>query len=113
MSERAPLTELELGISAKLAGASFPPATASKRLVRDLESGHIKSLSDAGRKFMAYVTHRFRRQYQLTAEEREWVDLWLAFEVVKPEPVEKPEPETPASSPQLTIEEVYGSIEIK
>ncbi len=67
------ITELERGIIAKLAKATYPPATASKRFVRDLSSGYIQQLSEKGRTFLAFVAHRFRRQYELTEEEWAWV----------------------------------------
>ena len=75
MSERTAITDLERGIIAKLGTATFPPATASKRFVRDLNSGYIRELSERGRAFLAFVAHRFRRQYSLTAEEWAWVEL--------------------------------------
>jgi len=67
------ITELERGIIKKLARATYPPATASKRFVRDLSSGYISQLSEKGRAFLAFVAHRFRRQYELTQEEWIWV----------------------------------------
>ena len=74
---RTPLTELEQSIARKLITASFPPYSASKRFARNLADGYIKELSDKGRAFMAYVVHRFRRQYVLTEEEQRWVNEWL------------------------------------
>ncbi|MGH9716388.1 MAG: hypothetical protein ACRD4R_06645 [Candidatus Acidiferrales bacterium] len=75
---KTPLTLIERSIIAKLSGASFPPATASKRFIRDLESGHIQNLSSRGREFLAYVAHRFRRQWKPTAAELAWVREYLA-----------------------------------
>ena len=69
-----PITELEQGIIAKLSSATYPPATASKRFVCDLHAGYVKQLSDRGRAFLAFIAHRFRRQYKLTEEEWAWVD---------------------------------------
>jgi hypothetical protein len=73
-----PLSDLEKGLAAKVAGASFPPGTASKRFARNLEGGYIRELSDKGRMFFAYVADRFRRQYSVTPEERQWINNWLA-----------------------------------
>jgi hypothetical protein len=73
------LSELEKAIVAKLVTARFPPYTASKRFARDLADGHITRLSDRGRGFLAYVANRFRRQYQLSAEEEQWVKGWLEW----------------------------------
>ncbi len=72
------MTEIEQSIAQKLVTARFPPGTASKRFVRSLEAGYIRELSDRGRAFLAFVTHRFRRQYQLTSEEQAWVNEWLS-----------------------------------
>jgi hypothetical protein len=79
--KRTPLTDLERSIVAKLSLASFPPATASKRFARDLAAGYVKELSSKGRKFLAYVVHRFRRQYMLTDAEQRWVNGWLNAEI--------------------------------
>lgn len=78
MKGRTPLTELEKGIAAKLARASFPPATASKRFARDLAAGYVRELSDRGRMFLAWVVYRFRLQYTLNPAEQVWVSQWLS-----------------------------------
>jgi hypothetical protein len=78
MSAKTPLTKTELSIVEKLSHAHFPPATASKRLIRDLASGHVKNLSARGREFLAFVAHRFRRQWKPTAAELAWVRERLA-----------------------------------
>ena len=87
VSDRTPLTEIEQAIVKKLATASFPPATASKRFAHNLSDGYVKDLSDKGRRFLAYVVHRFRRQYSLSREEQEWVSQWS-----------QPVPEQPAET---------------
>jgi hypothetical protein len=77
--EKTDITELEKEIIARVATANFPPATASKRF--------IKQLSDKGRMFLAFIAKRFRRQYQLSAEEQAYVDEWNArFEKLEPKP---------------------------
>ena len=91
MKDGTPLTELEQSIARKIAGASLPPYSASKRFGRDLGSGYIKQLSSRGRAFMAFVAHRFRRQYVLTEDEIRWVNEWIHYEESKPAPVVKPE----------------------
>ena len=85
----APLSDLEKAVVAKLVTARFPLYTASKRFARDLDAGHVTRLSDRGRAFLAYVTHRFRRQYDLSADEQRWVETWLNWR----------EPETHAPAP--------------
>jgi len=72
--DRTPLSEVEKAIVRKLATARYPPATASKRFVRDLSSGYVRDLSERGRAFLAFVAHRFRRQYRLDAGELAWVE---------------------------------------
>ena len=79
--KRTPLTELEKGIVSKLACASFPPGTASKRFARNLADGYVKDLSDKGRKFFAYVVNRYRKQYRLTPDEQAYVNEWLSKEL--------------------------------
>jgi len=75
---KTPLTEIERSIVEKLSHARFPPATASKRIVRDLASGRVQNLSGRGREFLAFVAHRFRRQWKPTAAELAWVRAHLA-----------------------------------
>jgi hypothetical protein len=85
--EKTDITELEQAIVAKVATANFPPATASKRFIGDLSAGYIKQLSDKGRMFLAFIAKRFRRQYQLSAEQQAYVDEWNArFEKLEPKP---------------------------
>lgn len=82
--ERTPLTELERVIADKYSRANFPPATAAKRLARDLAGGYINQLSDKGRAFLAFCVHRYRRQYELTFEEAAWVRQWLNWQEPPP-----------------------------
>ena len=91
---RTPLTDIEAGIAKKIGGASFPPATASKRFAQNLADGYVKELSPRGRRFMAFVAHRYRRQYSLTSAELDWISEWLSYEEYEipaaPKPVEEP-----------------------
>ena len=90
MKDGSPITELEAGIIRKFCGARFPPGTASKRFARDLSSGYIRHLSPRGRRFLAYVAHRFRRQCNYTMQEWNWIQHWLKSQ---PEPAPAfPEP---------------------
>ena len=73
-----PLTEIEKSIVGKIGRAKMPPATACKRFARDLSNGRIRELSDRGRAFLAFIAHRFRRQYRLSPEECEWIRTWFA-----------------------------------
>jgi hypothetical protein len=78
--DRTPLSEIELSIVDKLGQASFPPATASKSFARNLCSGYVKDLSPRGRRFLAFIAQRFRRQYNLTKEEKQWVAEWIDYQ---------------------------------
>lgn len=90
---RTPLSDLEKSIAVKVAGASFPPATASKRFARNLGDGYVKELSSKGRRFLAFVAHRFRRQYSLTSAELDWISEWLTYEEWEVPAAPKPIPD--------------------
>lgn len=77
-----PLTGLEKAIYRKVQTARFPPATASKRFMQG--DAELIKLSDKGRAFLAYIAHRFRRQYILTEEELTWVAKMSASHEVEP-----------------------------
>lgn len=68
------ISDLERTIVCVVSGATFPPATAAKRFIKDLGAGYIKQLSPRGRWFLAFIAHRFRRQYSLTGEQWKWVN---------------------------------------
>lgn len=87
--KRTPLTDLEKELIRKVSGARFPPGTASKRFIRDLSSGHVRQLSDRGRAFLAFVVHRFRRQYQLSPTEQAWLAEWLHWKPFLPASLER------------------------
>lgn len=72
--ERKPLTLIEAEIVSVVCRASFPPGTGAKRFIRRIVSGEINFLSPAGRRFLAFIAHRFRRQYVLSAEQWQWVN---------------------------------------
>jgi hypothetical protein len=73
-----PLSDFEKALAAKVCGASMQAFSASKRFARDFNAGHTRQLSDKGRGFLAFVAHRYRRQYQLSQEEQAWVKQWIA-----------------------------------
>lgn len=91
---RTSLSEIEQGIAKKIGGARYPPATASKRFAQNCAGGYIKELSPQGRRFMAFIAHRYRRQYALTSAELDWISEWLQYEEYEvpaaPKPVEEP-----------------------
>lgn len=107
---------IERSIIAKIGSARFPPATASKRFARDLSSGAVTQLTGKGRRFLAYVANRFRRQYLLSADEIEWISQWINWkEDASPETSVKVKAEVAkvTSPEQLEIVEVYGTVEIR
>jgi len=118
VTQRTPLSEIEKSIAAKVASASFPPGTASKRFARNIGDGYVNELSSKGRRFLAFVAHRFRRQYRLTSAELDWVAEWLTYEEYEvpaaPAPQEEPTlPGIMAKEPeQMTLSEVYGEIHV-
>lgn len=69
----APLSEIESSIVKTVSRASFPIASGPKRFIGDLQAGYSKQLSDGGRAYLAWIANRFRRQYQLSAEQLQWV----------------------------------------
>lgn len=75
-------------IIAKVSTARFPPATASKRFIGDLSAGYIQQLSERGRRFLAFIAHRFRRQYELTEAEWAWVNEQLSASTKRMTPIE-------------------------
>lgn len=84
-----PIDQFERGLIDKVSGATFPPASNTKRFVRELYQGHKQNLSDRGRWYLAFIAHRFRRQYTLTNEEWAWVNLWRNKEL-NDQPADKP-----------------------
>jgi hypothetical protein len=72
--KRTPMTDLEWGMVSKLKGASQQAASAGKRFIRIL--GRKSQLSEAGRRFLAELFHRYRRQYKTTNEETLWLKEW-------------------------------------
>jgi hypothetical protein len=71
-----PLSDQEKALYCKVQTARFPPATAAKRFMQG--DAEMVKLSDKGRAFFAYIAHRFRRQYVLTADEQAWIEQWKA-----------------------------------
>jgi hypothetical protein len=68
-----PVSETEASIVKTVSRASFPIASGPKRFIGDLAAGYSKQLSDGGRQYLAWIANRFRRQYQLSAEQLQWV----------------------------------------
>lgn len=78
---RSPIQPIEWSIANKMqCQVTFPVGSAHKRFVRGLSEK--SQLSDRGRAYLAYLAHRYRRQWQGTTEELEWLVRW--GEWVKP-----------------------------
>lgn len=72
---RTPMTLTEMMIVDKIQQhVRFPPATSPKRFIRRLTMQ--SELSDRGRQYLAWIAHRFRRQWQPTEEEFAWIVTW-------------------------------------
>jgi hypothetical protein len=72
--KKEPISAVELSIVRKMQRlVTFPPATASKRFVNTLSDR--SQLTDKGRRFLAFIAHRFRRQWigAATEEEFHWI----------------------------------------
>lgn len=76
--KRELMTDFEKDLAAVVSGAVFPVGSGPKRFIRDICGGHIVQLSERGRDYLAYIAHRFRRQYTLNAEQWAWVNERLA-----------------------------------
>lgn len=77
MKPLTPISEFERELARTVGEASFPPATAAKRFIHSLNGyngAKIENLSAGGRWFLAFIAHRFRRQYRLTPEQWQWVN---------------------------------------
>lgn len=73
-NDKSPISPVELSIARKMQRmVTFPPATASKRFVHALSEK--SQITDKGRRFLAFIAHRFRRQWisAATDEEFNWV----------------------------------------
>jgi hypothetical protein len=85
---RTPLDAIEQGIVRKLqANVSFSPGHSHKRFIGDLHPEKAQ-FSDRGRAYLAYIAHRYRRQWKATHEESCWIVRWASYGTL-PQP--KPE----------------------
>src|SRR5579864_3701853 len=65
---RSPLSTLETRMIQRIQGSvTFPPGSSHKRFIRRLNPQ--SQLSDRGRQYLAYIAHRYRRQWKASAEE--------------------------------------------
>jgi hypothetical protein len=76
---RTPMDAIEQGIVRKLQGyVTFVPASSHKRFIHDLIPDRSQ-LSDRGRAYLAYIAHRYRRQWKATHEEFCWIVRWASY----------------------------------
>jgi hypothetical protein len=76
---RTPMDAIEQGILRKLqAHVTFVPASSHKRFIHDLNPDRSQ-LSDRGRAYLAYIAHRYRRQWKATHEEFCWIVRWASY----------------------------------
>ena len=75
---RTPMTELEWKLVQGIHGSvTFPVGHSHKRFIRGLTADSL--LSEGGRRYLAYIAHRYRRQYQATAAEAAWIAEWKSY----------------------------------
>jgi len=76
---RTPMDAIEQGIVRKLQGyVTFVPASSHKRFIHDLIPDRSQ-LSDRGRAYLAYIAHRYRKQWKATHEEFCWIVRWASY----------------------------------
>ncbi len=69
-----PISAIELSIASKMqVNVTFPPGHSHKRFIRDLSEKSL--LTDRGRQYLAFIAHRYRRQFFqfLHDDEIEWI----------------------------------------
>lgn len=71
---KTPVSPFERELIAVVSTATFVPGTGPKRFIRDLCAGRIENLTERGRWYLAFVAHRFRRQYHLRPEQWAWIN---------------------------------------
>lgn len=75
VKQRAPINPLELGLVEKMAQqVRFPVGSAHKRFVHNL--GEHSQLTDGGRRYLAFIAHRYRRQFKANEEEQGFIAKW-------------------------------------
>lgn len=72
--KRAPLTPVEQRVLAKLCGASLRSGSGDKRFVRQVAQLDPQvGLTDRQRRYLAILAWRYRRQYAISAEEKQFI----------------------------------------
>lgn len=75
---RTELTTVELMLIEKLQrSVTFPPGSSHKRFIRGLDQH--SQLSEAGRCYLAYIAHRYRKQWQANDDEFQWMVRWKHY----------------------------------
>lgn len=78
MIKHTPMTDVELSIVAKMQrSVTFLPGHAHKRFVRNLTPD--SKLSAKGRNYLAFIAHRYRRQWTASCEEFHWIVEHMAY----------------------------------
>jgi hypothetical protein len=76
---RAPMDEIEKSIVRKMqAKVTFIPGSSHKRFILRLIP-ETSRLSIKGRNYLAYIANRYRRQWNASAEEFEWIVQWCRY----------------------------------
>ncbi len=75
---KTPISDFEMELARTCARATFPIGSGPKRFIHGIVDGHLKNITERGRWYLAFVAHRFRRQYLLSAEQWAWVNEQLS-----------------------------------
>lgn len=68
----------ELAMVEKIQGAvTFPPGGSHKSFIGRLTADSM--LTDRGRNYLAYIAHRYRKQWKASADEARWIEKWKNF----------------------------------
>jgi len=83
VKDRSPISDLELSIVRALQNrVTFPPGSSHKRFVHRLSDRSV--LSDRGRQYLAYIAHRYRRQWTSDFKQSVWIAARRYEEACRP-----------------------------
>ncbi len=71
LAQRIPISSMEWSIVTAMHSVCFPAGSPHKRFIRDLSENSM--LTDRGRMYLAYLGHRYRRQWKATDGQAEWI----------------------------------------
>lgn len=72
-----PVTEHENRLIGKVSSATFPAGSSHKRFMRNWGPPESRKLSDEGRRYLAYIAWRYRKQYKLSPDDLLFIRKWI------------------------------------